>query len=202
MRLLSALTATSLTPAACAGELRFTTARRFFTLGSLMHSSPAKPPQTIVPLGACPAITDVPSRQLAPSTSALSAVTTPVRTSIAVIRLATLPTKAVVPPAAPACAYDDGAPPESCTAQHVKGSFAGSFNPRSWLHRFTAPVEWHATRVDDTETTPPPPGETNGAMSSTDGSPIADASFPPPAFAAATVGGCAPHAACRSSDGA
>ena len=192
MRLLSALTATSLTPAACAGELRFTTARRFLTLGSLRHSSPAKPPQTIVPRGACPSITDVPSRQLAPSTSA-SAVTTPVRTSIAAIRLATLPTKAVVDPA---CAYDDGAPPESCTAQHVKGSFAGSFNPRSWLHRFTAPVEWHATRVDDTETTPPPPGVTNGAMSSTDGSPIADASFP-----TATVG-CAPHAACRSSDGA
>ena len=193
MRLLSALTATSLTPATCAGELRFTTALRFFTLGSRRHSSPANPPQTIVPRGACPAITDVPARQLGPSTSA-TAVITPVRTSIAVICVATLPTNAVVPCW---CAYDDGAPPdESYTAQHVRGSFSGSFNPRSWLHRFTAPVEWHATRVDDTETTPPPPpGEPNGAMSSTDGSPMCvDASFP-------TAVGCAPHAAWRCNDG-
>lgn len=196
MRLLSALTATSLTPAECAGWLRFTTARRFFTLGSLRHSSPAKPPQTIDPLGACPAITDVPSRQLGPSTSA-TAVITPVRTSIAVICVATLPTKAVVPCWADPglCAYDDGVPPESCTAQHVRGSFKGSFNPRSWLHRFTAPVEWHATRVDDTETIPPPPGETNGAMSSTDGSPVVDPS-------GAVAVGCAQHAAWRSNDGA
>mmetsp|Transcript_5985 Transcript_5985/g.24274 ORF Transcript_5985/g.24274 Transcript_5985/m.24274 type:complete len:344 (+) Transcript_5985:1562-2593(+) len=124
----SPFAATAVTPAACAGEDNWVSARSLF-LGSRITSSPPNPPHATRPLAAPVAMHDVPCEQVPGMSSAVSD-TRPTPMSIWSISAEERPT------------YARPLPPSWCTstAPHVSGFAIGSMPWRSpTVQRFTHP---------------------------------------------------------------